>query len=72
MSRSAGRRSAIGSRGSPLTRSGGRPNVARYDTVLTLPAAAHGGDLEAPTAYLRNEFSHLFTLDARSGVLERT
>lgn len=50
---------------------GGRPNVARYDTILTLPAAAKDGDLEAPTAYLRNEFNHLFTLDATSGVLER-
>ena len=50
---------------------GGRPNVARYDTILTLPAAANDGDLEAPTAYLRNEFNHLFTLDAKSGVLER-
>jgi len=50
---------------------GGRPNVARYDTILTLPAAARDGDLEAPTAYVRNEFDHLFTLDAKSGVLER-
>jgi hypothetical protein len=50
---------------------GGHPNVARYDTILTLPAAARDGDLEAPTAYVRNEFNHLFTLDAKSGVLER-
>ena len=50
---------------------GGRPDVARYDTVVTLPAPAAGGDLEAPTAYLRSQFNHLFTLDAKSGVLER-
>ena len=48
---------------------GGRPNVARYDTVLTLPGEAKSGDLEAPTAYLRNEFNRLYTFDAKSGVL---
>ena len=47
----------------------GRPDVARYDTIVTLPAATHHGELEAPTAYLRNSFNHLFTFDARTGVL---
>ena len=48
---------------------GGRADVARYDTVLALPEATHDGDLEAPTAYVRNSFSQLFSFDARSRIL---
>lgn len=47
----------------------GHADVARYDTVLTLPAPTPAGDLEAPTAYLRNSFSRLFAFDARSQTL---
>ena len=42
----------------------GMPTVARYDTILTLPAPAVDGDLEAPTAYLRGAFSQIFGYDA--------
>jgi hypothetical protein len=45
---------------------GGRRNVARYDTMLTLAAAAPSADLEAPTSYLRAAFSRLFGYDART------
>jgi hypothetical protein len=47
----------------------GRPNVARYDTIVTLPAPATAGALEAPTAYLRAAFSNLFAFDAGTAVL---
>lgn len=47
----------------------GRADVARYDTIVTLSDAARHGELEAPTAYLRNSFSRVFTFDARTNAL---
>lgn len=47
----------------------GHLDVARYDTIVTLPAQAHDGDLEAPTVYLRNSFNRVFAFDARTQAL---